>query len=133
MSEENLEIVRRANGFGNAGELDGFFELFDPEIEFRDLNHAPDLPEVVRGLEAFRLMTANWTEVYDEFRADIYELVDAEPWVICDSHWHGRGRGSNLEIDLRAADAYEVRDGRIVRAVIGYPDVKTALEDVAPG
>jgi ketosteroid isomerase-like protein len=132
MSERNVETVRRANALGRAGEIDAFFELFDPEIEFRDLNHAPDLPEVVRGIDALRAMAASWTEVYEEFRADVYEYVDADPWVICDAHWYGRGKGSNLEIDLRAADAYEICDGRIVRAVIGYPDVRTALEDLLP-
>jgi ketosteroid isomerase-like protein len=128
MSHENVEIVRKANAYGNAGELDSFFEVFDPDIEFRDLQHAPDLPEVIRGLDAFRVMAANWTEVYDEFRAEICAYIDVHPWVICDSRWYGRGKGSNLEIDLHAADAYEVRDGKIVRAIVGYPDVGTALK-----
>jgi ketosteroid isomerase-like protein len=130
MSQENVEIVRRANTFGNAGDFDSFFELFDPDIEFRDLQHAPDLPEIIRGIDAFRLMAATWTEVYDEFRADIHEYIDAHPWVICDSHWYGRGKGSGIEIDLRAADAYEVRNGKIVRVINGYHDVATALKAV---
>src|SRR3954447_3203879 len=118
MSHENVELIRRANGFGNSGDYESFFDLFDANIEFRDLQHAPDLPEVVEGLDAFRRMAANWTQVYDEFRAEILEYIDAGPWVLCDSRWYGRGKGSNVEIDLRAVDAYEVRDDKIVRAVI---------------
>jgi ketosteroid isomerase-like protein len=130
MSEENVAIIRQANALGNAGDFDSFFELFDRDIEFRDLQHAPDLPEVVRGHEAFRVMAAAWTEVYDEFRAEIYAYIDAHPWVVCDSHWYGRGKGSDIEIDLHAADAYEVRNGKIVRAITGFPDVPTALDAV---
>jgi ketosteroid isomerase-like protein len=130
MSRENVEVVRRANALGNAGEYESFFEVFDRDIEFRDLQHAPDLPELIRGLDALREMAANWTEVYDEFRAEIREYIDAHPWVICDARWYGRGKGSDVEIDLRVADVYEVRDGKIVRAIIGYPDPATALKAV---
>jgi hypothetical protein len=35
-----------------------------------------------------------------------------------------------VPIEFRATDAYEVRDGLIVRAIIGYPDVATALKAV---
>jgi ketosteroid isomerase-like protein len=91
----------------------------------------PDLPEVVRGLDDFRLMATNWTEVCDEFSAEIDEHIGAHPWVIRESRSYGRGKGSNLEIEQRAADAYEVRDGKIVRAVTGYRDVATALKALA--
>jgi ketosteroid isomerase-like protein len=131
MSQENVDIIRRANALGNAGDWDAFFELFHPDVEFRDLQHAPDLPEVIRGLEAFRLLAASWTEVYDEFAAEIYEYIDAHPWIICDTRWHGKGKGSDLPIDLRVADAYEVKDGKIARAIVSYPDVAKALEAVA--
>lgn len=40
------------------------------------------------------------------------------------------GKGSDLPVDVRGADAYEVKDGRIVRAIIGYEDAATALEAV---
>ena len=33
-----------------------------------------------------------------------------------------------MPINQRVADAYEVKDGKIVRAIMSYPDVATALE-----
>ena len=47
-----------------------------------------------------------------------------------DTRWYGRGMGSDVPIGLRAVDAYEVSDGQIVRAVLGYADVATALQDL---
>jgi ketosteroid isomerase-like protein len=41
-----------------------------------------------------------------------------------------QSKGSDVPIDVHFADAYEVKDGKIVRAIIGYPDVATALEAV---
>jgi ketosteroid isomerase-like protein len=131
MSEQNVEILRRSNALSNAGGWDTVLdELYHPDVELRDLRHGPDLPELSQGREAVRLVLESWMSAYDEFGAEVYEYIDADPWVICDSRWYGRGKGSDVPIDVRGADAYEFRDGRVLRVVIGYPDVATALEAV---
>src|ERR1700694_3527126 len=130
MSQANVEIMRRANALFNAGDWDALFELYHPNVELRDLQHAPDLPEVLRGADAMNLVVANWTEVYDEFGAEVYDYIDADPWVICDTRWHGKVKGSDVPIDVHVADAYEVKDGKIVRAINSYRDVATALKAV---
>jgi ketosteroid isomerase-like protein len=128
MSEANVEIIRRGNALVNAGDWDGLVALYHPEVELRDLQHAPDVSEMQRGPEAIIRVMASWTEVYDEFGAEVYEYIDADPWVICDTCWHGKGKGSDMQIDLHVADAFEVQDGRIVRALVSYPNVAAALE-----
>jgi ketosteroid isomerase-like protein len=130
MSQENVEIIRRANALLNIGDWDALSELYHADVELRDLQHAPDVPEVLRGHEAMRLVVANWTEVYDEFGAEVYEYIDAHPWVICDTRWYGKGKGSDVRTDVRVADAYEVEDGKIRRAINSYTDVATALDAV---
>ncbi len=130
MSQENVEVVRRGNALLNAGDLDAAIELYHPEVQVRDLQHAPDVAEVVQGIDAFRLLAAQWTEVYSELRAEVYEYIDAGAWVICDTRWHGKVRGSDYPIDIRVADAYEVTAGKIVRAIMSYSDVATALQAV---
>ena len=130
MSQENVELVRRINASFVAGEVEGLIELYHEDAEWRDLQHAPDTPEAVRGRAAILALWAQWTEVFDEFKADVFDYIDADPWVICDSHWQGTGKGSDLVIDLRCADAIEVRNGKIARVVLGYPDVPTARKAV---
>lgn len=131
MSQVNVEIVRGSNERANAGEWDAVLdELYHADVELRDLRHAPDLPEVVQGREAVRRVLANWIGAYEELGAEIYEFIDADPWVICDSRWYGRGKGSDVPIDVRGADAYELKDGKVARTIIGYPDVATALQAV---
>jgi ketosteroid isomerase-like protein len=130
VSEANVELVRSMNTSLGAGEVEGLIGRFHEDAEWRDLQHAPDMPEVVQGRAAILALWAQWTEVFDEFKAEVFEYVDADPWVICDSHWYGTGKGSELVVDLRCADAYEVREGKLARAVVGYADVATALKAV---
>jgi ketosteroid isomerase-like protein len=133
MSEQNLEVIRRANALANAGSWDAVLDdLYHPDAELRDLRHGPDLPEVAEGREAVRLVLTSWMVAYDEFGAEIYEFIDAHPWVVCDTRWYGRGKGSDIPIDVRGADAYQVKDGRISRVILGYPDVAAALEALGP-
>ena len=131
MSQENVEIIRSAaEMFVRTGDWEAVYALYHPDAEFRDLQHAIDVPESVHGLEAIRDVMAHWTEVYDEFKPEIYEYIDAHPWVVCDVRWHGMGKGSDLPIDIRVADAYQVEGGKIVRVISGYPDVAAALADL---
>jgi ketosteroid isomerase-like protein len=130
MSQENVDVMRRANALFNAGDWDALIGLYHHDVELRDLQHAPDVPEVVRGPAALDFVVATWSEVYDEFKAEVYEYIDADPWVICDTRWHGKVKGSDVPIQLRVADAYEISAGQIVRAINSFPDVATALEAV---
>jgi ketosteroid isomerase-like protein len=130
VSQANVEVVRRANALANAGERESLLALFDPDAEWRDLAHAPDTHEVVRGIDAIRSIWQHWTIAFDEFGADVYDYIDAHPWVVRDVRWHGNGHRSGLNIDLRQADAYELQNGKIVRVVLAYPDVATALNAV---
>jgi|SRR5436190_16238836 len=134
MSQKNVAILSRCAELLNVGDWDALFELYHPEadVEFRDLQPPPDVPEVLQGREAIRRVIAHWTEPYDEFGAEVYEYIDADPWVICDTRWHVKGKGSELPIDVHFADAYEIKDGKIFRAIIGFRDVATALEVVGP-
>jgi ketosteroid isomerase-like protein len=112
----------------NAGDWNANFELYHPEVEIRDLDHTPDAPELVKGLAAYRVEAANWTEVWDEFGAEVYEYIDVHPWVICSTRWYMKGKGSDVPIEYRAAEAYEVKDGKIARVIAGCRDMTTLRE-----
>ncbi len=92
MSQQNVDILRRANALANAGAWDALLDdTYRPDAELHDLRHGPNLPEVVQGREAVRLVLANRMSAYDEFASELLEYIDPHPWVICDTRWH---RGS---------------------------------------
>jgi ketosteroid isomerase-like protein len=132
VSRENVEIVRRINVLFNEGDIESAFELVHPDVQFRDLQSAPDLHEAVRGRDAVRLVLAEWASAYDDFTANVIDYVDADPWVIADVRWHGVGRASGVRVDLRSADACKIEQGKLVDWVVGYADVPAALKAVGP-
>jgi len=130
VAQENVEIVRKVNELAAAGDWEAVFDWYAPDIEFRDLQPAPDVPELVRGIEAVRRVVANWTEVYVEFGPHVYEYIDAHPWVVCDTLWKGTIKNSGLVVEFHGADAVEVQQGKLLRITTGYADVPAALKAV---
>jgi ketosteroid isomerase-like protein len=126
MPQENLEIVQRANAAGNRKDCDELLGLVDPEIEWRDQMHAPDVPEVLHGISEVMTLIPQWEAAYEALTAEVLEYIDADPWVICITRWPASGRGSGMPIDVRSVDAYLVSDGKIVRSFGGYPHLTSA-------
>jgi|SRR5215208_1103604 len=132
MSQGNAEIAERANAALNRGDFDAVLEFFAPDAELRDLANAPDQAAVVRGVDSIREAWELWTTAFDEFNAEIEELIEAGDAVIEAVHWQGRGKASGMSIDVRQFDVYEFRDGKVVRATLGLKSKAEALEHL-PG
>ena len=130
MSQENVEIVRRANAAFNRGDDRGYADDLHPKIEFRDRAHAADASQTLKGTQALLSLLSEWRESFDDFRAEISEYVDAGDHVVCVTRWTGRGKASDAAVDVSQVDVYELRQGKIVRATLAYPDKATALEAV---
>jgi ketosteroid isomerase-like protein len=130
MSQENVEIVKRANALFNRGDWDEMTPLCTADVVLRDLRNAADTHEVLEGLESVRALLVQWGEVFDDVGAEIYEYVDARPYVVCDARWHAKGRQSETPVDIRQADVYELRDGKIAVITLGYPTKAEALQAV---
>jgi ketosteroid isomerase-like protein len=128
MAEESVEIVRRGNAAFNDGDLDAFLEVVVPDAELRDLANAPDQSGVVKARAAIREVWTLWTEAFDEFRADVDEYINRGDIVICAVHWLGQGKGSGMSVDTHQFDVNELREGRIVRATLGFRSKAEALE-----
>jgi ketosteroid isomerase-like protein len=60
----------------------------------------------------------------------VYEYLDADPYVVCDTRWYGIGRESGVAIDARQADVCELRDGKVIRMTLGYATTDHALAAV---
>ena len=128
MSQENVEIVRRANAAFNAGRTDDWLAYWSPDAELQDLANAPDQADVIKGLDAIEEAVRLWTDAFDEFIAEIEEYMDGGDFVLCAVRWRGQGKGSGMSIDLRQFDVYELRQGRFVKGTLGFKTKAEALE-----
>jgi len=130
VSQENVEILRRVNAAFNRGDRDAMFAGYHHDMELRDLQHAPDAPERLVGIDRFRAHWDQWEDAFDDVTVEIEEYIDAGAYVLAVTHWRAKGKDSGLAIDLRTVDVAEFADGKIVRVTIGYSNKDEALKSV---
>ena len=128
MSGENIEAVKRANAALNGGDFQGVGQIFATDAVLQDLQNAPDQPVTVEGVEAIRQVLSLWAAAFDELHVDIEEYIAAPDAVICAAHWQGQGKTSGISIDVHQFDLYEFREGRVVRAILGFRSKNDALK-----
>jgi ketosteroid isomerase-like protein len=127
MSADNVDVVRAMNAAFNAGDVEGMLAPCDPDVEWRDLMHAPDQPERVRGIQALGGILHQYDEAFGRFTAQVEEYIGVGESVVTVTSWHAVGRDSGLPVDARTAELYELRGGRVLRITQGYADREAAL------
>jgi ketosteroid isomerase-like protein len=126
VSEENVEVVRRAIALRDAGDWNALPPLLDPEVEFRDAAQVFDVAEVLRGITEVRRAWDEWDAAWPSFTTKVEQCIDLDPWVLCELSWRAEARYTGIPVEReREVHAVEVRDGRITRVWV-YDDLDTA-------
>jgi ketosteroid isomerase-like protein len=116
MSEENIKTIRDAAAAFNRGDVDAWLEYVADDIDYRAIEGAPDDPGPMHGRDAVRAYAQDWLDMFDEFRSEAVELIDAgEDRVIAVTKISGRAKLSGVETDLTYAALYTIRDGKVAR------------------
>jgi ketosteroid isomerase-like protein len=123
MSEQNLELVRRA-----VRDLKTFWSLLDEYVvwDLRDYPSA-DLHGVYVGRDAVVEASRSWWGAWTDYRLDAEELIDAGSSVVVVVHEQGRGKGSGAPFENRHAQVWTFSRGQIVRWE-AFPDKASALK-----
>jgi ketosteroid isomerase-like protein len=132
MSQENVEIVKRANEFLERRDWPGIAstDLIDPNVELHGSVGGLEEGNILRGLgEISQAFDTEDRDVWDEHRIEPREYIDAGDRVVVLHREYQRGKGSGVEIVIDTASILDVRDGRIVR-MQGYMNPAEALEAV---
>jgi ketosteroid isomerase-like protein len=125
MSQENLEIVRRAVDGFNRGDFEAFVKDWAPGSEL-DWSRAVG---PLNGLFRFDQMRQFWDELLEPWESswiELEELIDAGEQVVVTQTGHSRGRGG-IEVGARITQVWTIQDGRIVRVCL-HRDKEEALE-----
>lgn len=123
MAQRDIEILRQMYGEWARGDYSR--EIFAPEVELV-VEGLLDMG-TVRGrdaaVEAMREWLSQWERplviVADEF-------IEAGDEVVVLMRWHGRGKGSGVEVDGQGAHVWWLRDGKAIRWRV-YRDRDEAL------
>jgi len=111
MTEENVEIVRAGFDLWNAGDMDAYRELLDPEVIWRPTEGWPE-PGPYVGRDAVFRQQEQLRETWDgDILEPIGDFIDTDDRVLVRLTWRGTGHGPELNMELTGV--FTVRDARI--------------------
>jgi ketosteroid isomerase-like protein len=127
MSRQNIELVQRLyeewNHSGGVPPL----SLIDPEVEVEVVGEL--LGGTYRGHVGISKLLESFWGSFEGHRIDVEECIPSGEDVVVTAHYHGRGRASGVEVEMRAWHVWTWRDGKAVRwRVLGTKE--EALEAV---
>src|SRR5215216_916223 len=113
MSQENVEIVRRAHEAYERGDLAEMVKDFDSgAITYREV---PD-GATFHGPEGLSQMIADWVEGFDEFTFTTQELIDAnDHQVVVGTHQTAVGAQSGVPIEADFWFVHTLRNAKVTR------------------
>jgi ketosteroid isomerase-like protein len=130
MSEENVEIVRRGYELYAAGDIEGAAALFSPEAEVADAGGLGVVDTAVgsrSGPEGFLRATEEVQDAFEDYRVETEEFIDAGDAVVVSVTISGQGRASGVDMEMRLAHLWLLRDGKVIRGEV-YRTTEEALE-----
>jgi ketosteroid isomerase-like protein len=113
MSQENLDLARRAYETFNRGDIPAWLEQFDPGVVWHTSVDNPDV-DTYQGREGLAQLAATWREMFEQLRVEPYDLFEAGGYLLLPARVRGRGSSSGTEIDMPRTWTFKPRNGRIV-------------------
>jgi ketosteroid isomerase-like protein len=112
MSQENVETVKASYAAWNAGDMDAYRELHDPDVIGRAPKDWPE-PGPFVGREA---LMRQWDQLREWASASqtiepIGDFIDGADHVVVRQIWRGAGLGP--ETDMEITNLFTLRRGRI--------------------
>jgi ketosteroid isomerase-like protein len=127
MSQENVEVVRRAYEFWAKRDYSFIREIAHPEGTI-DLSRNQLNPGVYRGYDGFLRWVTEVEEIWDKFVIVPEEFVDSGEHVFVGIQMSGKGKGSGIDVGMRVFNVWTFRNGKVWRITGGYRDRAEALE-----
>jgi hypothetical protein len=119
MSEEDVEVVRRAIETFNGEGIEAALTYFDPDVEWLG---PPEWLEEHRykGHDGTRKIASVWGENFDEYRLDVERLVDVGNEILVLGYQRGRIKGSADTIEQPIGYQWQVRNRKTVRVQVHF-------------
>ena len=114
MSQENVEIVRKLIDAFNRGDTETMFAICDPAIELEVSDAYFDEARKYRGHQGMQELFVAQQEVFDPFRIEVDELIDAGERVVALVRAGGIARASGIEVFGPFGHLWTIGDGRLI-------------------
>lgn len=114
MSQENVELIKRAYEAFAQGGLDAALDMLDRDVEWVPPELAPTAG-ARRGRVEARAEAEEYLEPFEDFRWESHDFIDAGDRVVVVGYQSGRGKLSGVEVGQEQVHIWTVRNGKIVR------------------
>jgi ketosteroid isomerase-like protein len=128
ISKQNVEWIREAGEAWDRGDMEAFEALLEGHVA-PDAQFDPLYLDRVYGVGEVRQLWADMTEVWQDYRSDIEEVVDLGEHVLVVSHITGRGAQGGVPVDQRICFLCRF-DGDKLLAAKSFASRREALEAV---
>ena len=127
VSEENVELTRRAFQAFNDRDLDALLAGLHDEVEA--FPHLAALEGEYRGHDGVHRWWAQLLDAFRDFRVEILEVRDLGEFIVLALRLRGRGAQSDTPLDATVWHVNEFRDRKVIRWRV-YTSETEALEAV---
>jgi ketosteroid isomerase-like protein len=127
MSQENLDLVRRATEAFSRGDLEGFLEDWAPNAVVDWSNSRGLEARVYRGHAEVRAFAEQFREAFEDFRVELLDLAEVDDATLVAeniAYLHGR---DGVPVQARSAWLITIRDGQQTSLTL-YQTRREALE-----
>ena len=125
----NVDLLRAIYDEWGRGNWRPRFDVYHPNMEWGWSDEFPGLAGVYEDHEDPNPRLVAWLSGWAHWRAEADEFLEFGDHVVVLATYHGRGRGSGVEISQEGAHVWELRDGKVVRLEIFATRAK-ALQSV---
>jgi ketosteroid isomerase-like protein len=128
MSQENVDIFRRAADAWNSGGVEAILAFNPEDVVWYPFPDAPESADGFHGHDGIREVVRGWTDSFDDFEVTIGEFRDHGDKVVALGEISGIIRGSKvLARQPMGIIAWDFRGGKIGRSRF-FPSWEEALE-----
>lgn len=115
MSQENVELFRRALDAFNRRDRDGWLAMCEPDFENSPPREWPESAPIRGREEVWDFFVSNM-DTWEGGSFDIGELIDAGNRVVAEQHATVRGKSSGAGVVFSYWHVLTVRDGKASRS-----------------
>jgi hypothetical protein len=118
MASRNIELIRPIYDDWGRGNWRPFFDVYDPHMEWGWSSEFLGLAGVYEDPRDPNPRLRAWLKEWEYWRAEAEEFLEFGDHVVVLATYHGRGKGSGVEIRQLGAHVFKLRDGKVIRLEI---------------
>jgi ketosteroid isomerase-like protein len=115
MASGNADLIRPIYEEWSRGNIQPRFDVYDEHMEWGWSDEFPDIAGVYEDPRNPNPRLRMWLSGWENWRIEAEEYLEFGDWVVVLTSYHGRGKGSGIDLHQEGAHVFQVRDGKIVR------------------